>query len=142
MKAVLTFLLVAGFSVSSVAQPVAKPWLKYQPKPSGIKLKMARIPQSFWGEWNTNLLECGTGLNDTRLLIDARRVRFYESDGEVRRVIFHNSRAITVTGSYSGEGQVWDRTDQLVLSRSRNDLTITSEGSSLTRQRCPLRKTR
>ena len=140
MRGLVTFMMVAASSATLGAQQVGKPWLKYQPKPSGIALRPALIPSAFRGQWNTRVQDCGTGLNDSRLKIDARRIRFYESDGEVRRVILHNSRAITVTGSYSGEGQVWDRTDQLVLSRSGRDLTITSEGSDFTRHRCPEHK--
>src|SRR4051812_46141778 len=76
--------------------PVVGPWEKYGGRPSGTELKPAMIPPQFRGEWNDPLRACGTGLSDMRLRIGSKVVRFYESDGEVRRVIRHNTRAIAV----------------------------------------------
>ena len=95
------------------------------------------IPTQFRGEWNDDASACGTGLSDSRLVITSGNLAFYESNGEVRRVAVHNARAITVAASFAGEGQVWDRTQQLVLSGSGLDLTINSEGTSSTLHRCP-----
>ena len=101
------------------------------------------IPVAFRGEWNSDISACGTGSNDSRLIVFGRKISFYESDGDVKIVWLHTTRAITVSATYAGEGQVWDRSDRLVLSRSGNDLTITSadgnntEASTFTRHRCP-----
>lgn len=97
------------------------PWEKY-----------ASIPAAFLGEWNERLADCGTGNNDTRLRIEPKRIRYYESDAEVRRVVIHNSRAVTVEASFAGEGETWNDTVQMVLSRSGADLTT----GDLTRHRC------
>jgi hypothetical protein len=91
------------------------------------------IPRAFVGEWNTDPGACGTGLSDTRLRIESGRLRFYESDGDVRDVTVHNSRSVTVNASFSGEGQTWNDTVQMTLSRSGNELTI----DGFTRTRCP-----
>jgi hypothetical protein len=90
------------------------------------------IPAPFLGEWNEVPGDCGTAMNDSRLRVEPRRVRFYESDGEVQSVTRHNARAITVSLSLSGEGETWTDSHRLVLSRSGEQLT----SGGLTRQRC------
>jgi hypothetical protein len=92
----------------------------------------ARIPVRFVGEWNADLSACGTGLSDTRLRIEPRRIRFYESDAEVRSVTILNERSIKVAASFAGEGQTWTDEVTFVLSRSGNDLS----SGDLTRHRC------
>lgn len=104
---------------------------------SGASLKPPIVPSPFRGEWNEDLSACGTAQNDSRLRITGTNLAFHESDGEVKRVIVHNSRAITVSATFAGEGEVWDAVQQLVLSRSGKNLTINREGSSFTRHRCP-----
>ena len=91
------------------------------------------IPAAFVGEWNDDLQACGTSNNDSRLRIEPRRIPFYESDGDVSRVTIMNQRAIKVSASFAGEGQVWTNEVEFVLSRSGNDLT----SSGFTRHRCP-----
>ncbi len=39
------------------------------------------VPGPFWGEWNSKLADCGTDLNDSRLIIAGRKPTFYESSG-------------------------------------------------------------
>jgi hypothetical protein len=92
------------------------------------------IPAAFLGEWNADKAACGTGLSDTRLRIEPKRLRFYESDGAVKRVTVHDDRSATVEASFSGEGQRWNDAVEMVLSRSGDELTI----GDLTRSRCPL----
>jgi hypothetical protein len=81
------------------------------------------IPAQFWGEWNQRPEHCGTGLNDSGLRIAARKIEFYESDAEVTRVVSKSARAIVVTATLSGEGQVWSDQFEFVLSRSGDELS-------------------
>lgn len=92
-----------------------------------------RIPANFRGEWTTRLQDCGTGRSDSRLVIDARTVRFYESRGEVTGVTRDGPRAITVEARYRGEGETRNRTTRMTLSGDADRLTI----DGMTRQRCP-----
>lgn len=92
-----------------------------------------QIPVNFRGEWNTALRDCGTGRNDSRLIVEPRAVRFYESRGEVTAVRREGPRAITVEARYRGEGETWNRATRMSLSRDGEALTI----DGLTRQRCP-----
>jgi hypothetical protein len=110
------------------------------PKPKASKAEplLARgspssIPNSFVGEWNEKVEDCGTGNNATRLRIEPKRVRFYESEAGVKRVTAHNRRAITVEGSFADHEQVWADSFKMVLSGSGKDLTM----DGLTRHRCP-----
>ena len=142
----LSAILLCGLLASPIAAE-ENPFAKFGDarNPSGTKLKPPIVPQPFRGEWNSDIKACGTSKNDSRLIISGRRVSFYESDGDVKIVWLHNSRAITVQATYAGEGQVWDRVDRMVLSRSGNELTISSvdatdeEASTFTRYRCKAR---
>ena len=95
------------------------------------------IPARFHGEWNQDLSACGTGASETRLRIGADRLRFYESAGEVREVDVVSDRLIEVTATYSGEGQTWTNERQLSLSPDGDTLTVTGDGATMTRSRCP-----
>jgi hypothetical protein len=95
--------------------------------------RQEQIPANFRGEWNARLADCGTGRNDSRLIIDARTVRFYESRGEVTGVTRNGPRAITVDARYTGEGRTWNRSTTMRLSGDGDQLTI--DGAA--RQRCP-----
>lgn len=109
------------------------------PKPPAKKAvlvasrRLDAIPAAFVGEWNEKLEDCGTGMNDSRLRIEPRRISFYESDAEVVRIELHGARAVTVEASLAGEGETWTDKFRLVLSRSGDDLTI----AGTTRRRCP-----
>ena len=149
----LPFTLALGLVTAAVAQkpnpfdrfdpPVLGPWEKYGGAPSGVELKPAVIPAAFRGEWNDPITDCGAGRSDMRLRIGPNTVRFYESGGEVRRIVRHNAKAITVLASYSGEGEVWDRVDRFVLSGSGNELSAkTGQDEGVVRYRCPTRKTK
>lgn len=91
------------------------------------------IPAAFTEEWNSDLKDCGTALNDSRLRIEPKRLRFYENDAAITRVTLKNSRAATVEASFAGEGETWNDKVYMVLSRSGADLTI----DGFTRHRCP-----
>ncbi len=90
------------------------------------------VPVQFRGEWNERPEHCGTALNETRLRITASKIAFYESDAQVRHVVVKSTRAIQVTATLTGEGQVWDDRFEFVLSRSGDDLSM----GDLTRHRC------
>ena len=97
----------------------------------------AIIPARFHGEWNADLSACGTGLSETRLRIDAARLTFYESIGMVRRVEIESEQVVDVTAEYRGEGETWTDERRLSLSPDGASLTVTGQGSTLTRSRCP-----
>ncbi|MDB5699207.1 MAG: hypothetical protein JWN69_2011 [Alphaproteobacteria bacterium] len=91
------------------------------------------IPAAFLGEWNADPKDCGTGLSDSRVQVEPRRVRFHESEAQVKRVTIHNPRSVTIEGPFQGEGEAWDGRLRMDLSASGEAMTI----GDLTRRRCP-----
>lgn len=94
------------------------------------------IPSAFRGAWDENETSCEAGVSEFALRVSGSKLEFYESDAEVKSVRVLNSRAVAITATSAGEGQVWDSTMELVLSRSGNELTVRNAGSEFTRSRC------
>ncbi|PKP98745.1 MAG: hypothetical protein CVT76_01750 [Alphaproteobacteria bacterium HGW-Alphaproteobacteria-15] len=91
----------------------------------------AQIPEPFRGEWNRVAADCGTARNDSRLRIEADRIRFHESSGQVTEV-WGTDRTITVRAQLKGEGKTW--TDSRNMTLSDDGQTLRSGG--MTRVRC------
>ncbi|HEX6859696.1 MAG TPA: hypothetical protein VF138_05785 [Caulobacteraceae bacterium] len=99
------------------------------PEPPAPKLTAA----SFRGEWNSKLEDCGTGNNDSRLVIGADTIAFHESSGPIKSVGI-DGRTATFTSELSGEGETFDFSRTFRLSEDGKALTDLASG--LTRQRC------
>ncbi|MDQ3145189.1 MAG: hypothetical protein M3Q57_10000 [Pseudomonadota bacterium] len=105
---------------------------------------LLEIPRAFWGEYNTDLADCGTGLNDSRLRISWNMLQFYESTGTLREMIRNRDGSVTLLADHAGEGERWTSLYQLGLSPDGKWLTAThpqdaeSQQSSMKRQRCPV----
>lgn len=100
------------------------------------------IPAAFIGEWNQDLKDCGRGWNDSRLVVEARHVYFYESDGPMVTAAAKDKREIALLLDLSGEGEEWLATAHWRLSpdgKRLHDADDTSD-SPLIRYRCPARK--
>ena len=95
------------------------------------------VPDSWVGEWNQNLGDCGTGNNDSRLRIEANRVLFYESGGLVRGAFLHGPFEIIIVLDMSGEGQTWIDSHHFVMSASGHYIRTTGE-EPMVRYRCPV----
>lgn len=100
----------------------------------------AVIPPRFRGEWNAKLADCGTGANESRMRIEAGRIRFYESSGKVRSVEEVGANEIVVTAEVTGEGQTAVTTRRLRLSPDGRTLQDVTEGAGLKRHNCPTRR--
>lgn len=90
------------------------------------------IPAAFRGEWNRVAADCGTSRNDSRLRIDAKRIRFHESSGDVLAVRGEGA-AIAVRARYSGEGETWE--DERRFTLSADGKMLSADG--MDRVRCP-----
>lgn len=106
------------------------------PLPTPVASPSARpaetIPAAFHGEWNRIPGDCGTGNNDSRLRIEARRLRFHESNGEVLAVR-ETGRSVAVRARYAGEGETWEAERRFTL--SADGKTLSADG--MDRTRCP-----
>ena len=92
----------------------------YEPDPAEPPLKGVEpgigtgdkaIPASIRGRWALDASDCpkrpGTDL--TALTIDAAKLRFHESHGELARVRERDASRIVADYKFSGEGMEWDR---------------------------------
>ena len=97
------------------------------------------VPARFQGEWNANLEQCGTGLNDSRLRISADRIRFYESGGPVRAVVTRGEFDLALIAELSGESESRLSYRHFRLSADHKYLAdVTDTDSALVRYRCPM----
>ena len=94
---------------------------------------VATIPASFQGEWNTDAAACGSGSNESRLVIAADTMRFYESSGPVQSASVDGNE-LTVVVRLTGEGETREATYRFRL--SADGRTLTDADSALARQRC------
>jgi hypothetical protein len=97
------------------------------------------VPKQFQGEWNSNLEHCGTGLNDSRLIIREKEVRYFESGGPVLAAVPRGRFELALVLELSGEGSSWMTTMQYNLSSDGNRLMDMrrSDEPAMIRYRCP-----
>ncbi len=93
------------------------------------------IPPAFQGVFDAPRDACA-GPSEYRLTVAPGELRFHESIGIVRSVTEDGPDAIRVAADYQGEGESWNNVRTLRLSDGGMTLTITGEGTSLTRYRC------
>ncbi|MBS0478456.1 MAG: hypothetical protein JSR79_04060 [Proteobacteria bacterium] len=93
---------------------------------------LSALPANFVGTWNEELADCGTGNNDTAMVVKPDSIRFYESTATVERVTMQG-RAAMVSAILSGEGASEKTTIRMTISADGEGLTI----GGLTRLRCP-----
>jgi len=93
----------------------------------------AAIPQRYQGEWNSDPAACGTGNDESRLVIGADTIRFHESSGPVQSARMDGNELVVVA-RLTGEGETRDATYRFRISADGN--TLTDAGSGLARQRC------
>jgi hypothetical protein len=94
------------------------------------------IPVSFHGEWNEDLSACGTGLNDSVLVVRSRTVSFYESRGQVRALTMRGANTAIVDVDFIGEGQQWSDRFSMELLDNGNILRIGIGDGLMDRLRC------
>ena len=123
------FLLARERSVPRVVTPPAK---------TAAQAPVS-VPATFQGEWNMNIAHCGTGVNDSRLVIEEDRIIFYETGGPIRAVVVHAPNDISLTAEITGEGETSVQTHRYRLSEDESALTEVTDGGGLVRQRCPMR---
>jgi hypothetical protein len=93
----------------------------------------ATIPERFRGEWNSTLSDCGTGNNESKLVIAADRIEFYESSGPVQSATADDNE-LSVVVRLTGEGETRDATYAYRI--SEDGRTLTDAGTGMARQRC------
>jgi hypothetical protein len=132
-------LLLAGCSPGEPAQPStgasSAPKANEPPPAEAIS---TTTPAAFQGEWNAELSACSGAANESRLIIGADTIRFYESQGEISATRLQADNRLAVEAMMRGEGESWADSRIFQLSEDGQTLTDVSEGSGgLVRRRCP-----
>ena len=93
------------------------------PAPGAAAVRTATTIPAFHGEWNADLAVCASGLNDARLRIGPRDLRFFRA---WRRSAAQTEATpyITIDADFEGEGESWTRRVRLSLSSRRDALTM------------------
>ena len=88
------------------------------------------IPAAIRGRWALKVADCTAkkGADLTALAIDATNLRFYESHGELARVVSSDTSHIVADYRFSGEGAEWDRRMQLDLADGGKTLVRRDSG--------------
>ena len=94
------------------------------------------IPTTFQGVFRKTLAECGQA-SDSALTVRPTKMHFSTSEADVQRVRIDGSRKIVVTSIYDGNGQVWEKTETILLGKGGHSIAIQSEQGPDTRLRCP-----
>lgn len=96
----------------------------------------AAIPAPFHGVYDASREACGRP-SDGRLTVTSGALRFHESIGTVRGVTAAGAGAVTVEADYQGEGESWRSVRELRLAEGGDGLTISGDGTTFARVRCP-----
>ena len=95
-------------------------------------------PQRFHGEWNSALADCGTGANDSLLIISRDRIGFYESAGPIRGAFLNGPNEILIVTNITGEEETSMTAYSFTLSDDGRSLIQFSETEEpFVRHRCP-----
>jgi hypothetical protein len=90
------------------------------------------IPARYLGRWTEDASRCDTRYDDTKVEIYSDAMRFWESEGEVTKVVVTGDK-ITVQLSMFGEGQSW--TSDLEIQKTSIPNKILLNGNP--RYKCP-----
>ena len=100
----------------------------------------ALIPAQFRGEWNSKIEDCGTGNNDSRLVIRADELKFYESTGKVRAAFMRGPFETLIVADMTGEGATWLDSYKFILAGDGHYISApSSDGTRFVRYRCPVK---
>ena len=94
------------------------------------------IPSAFQGVFRKTLEECGQA-GDSALTVRPTKMHFNTSEADVQRVRVDGTRKIVVTSIYDGDGQVWEKTETILLGKGGQSIAFQSETGPDTRIRCP-----
>lgn len=112
--------------------PAPGPLPGTEPAPDSGTPASTTIPAAFQGTWAASAEACSGDV--THLVVQASRIEFYESVGEVLAVEASDGGGIEVDLRLSGEGDTWEET--YGFSVSDDGQTLTDTGSGLVRVRC------
>lgn len=117
-----------------------KPLLLFMALFAGTSMAAERqeaVPARFVGEWVADLKRCGADRDDSRLRLDADRIRFHESGGPIKAVVTRGELELAPIAELSGEGETWLARHRFRLSADRERLIDATGEAEFARYRCP-----
>lgn len=98
----------------------------------------ALIPASMQGRWGMTTNDCDPKRSDNKglMIVEADRLRFYESRAIVQRVTFNASENFTADFAFTGEGMEWKKSENLKLSNSSKTLVRVDKDGTFRYDRC------
>jgi len=93
------------------------------------------VPLAFQGVFRRTAAECGAD-SATAVTVRATRLLFPDSEAEVQRVRVEGARKIVVISIYDGGGEVWERTDTILLGKDGTSIAFQLDTGPYTRLRC------
>jgi hypothetical protein len=130
-----SLLAVTGLGLAACERPAAAPPSQPPPPPAQVEAAAGAAPEAFQGEWNIDLAACGSAANESRLVIQPRRIRFFESSGPIDGVVATGPRDATFKVTLSAEGETVQRDYRFRL--SPDGRTLTDIAVAFDRKRCP-----
>jgi hypothetical protein len=94
------------------------------------------IPTAFQGVFRRTAAECGLA-TESALAIGPTSIIMAGKDGDVQEVRVEGPRKIVVTSIYEGGGEVWEKTETLLLGREGKSVAFQLDSGPFTRLRCP-----
>ena len=141
-------LVLVGLSLAACDRPTAEPVAAPTSKPAAAPtapppLEPAQVdfaaareaPEAFRGKWSASLVGCGGVDDDSRLVIEARQIQFYEGGGSILEVKPAGPREATFETRLSSEGETFERAYRFRLSPDGQTLTDLA-GGGFDRKRC------
>ena len=94
------------------------------------------LPAPFAGRWDASPEACNEEYSDMRLVVDARNMRFWESDASPTKIEQDGVNAIVIEADLSGEGDTWTDKFRMALVDAGETLMI----GDVKRVRCKAEK--
>lgn len=141
-------LLLAAPAQQSAAEPRSEPEWQADPAEAsmmgnddeavrkGFTRFRNTIPAAFQGTYRKSLAECGQA-SESALVVRATKMQMHSSEADVQRVRVEGSRKIIVTSIFDGGGQVWEKTQTILLGKGGQSIAFQSDSGPDTRVRCP-----
>ncbi|MBV9930056.1 MAG: hypothetical protein JO013_03835 [Alphaproteobacteria bacterium] len=138
LLALLTGPAIAPPAHAAPAAPTAEALMRADDEAvrRGFTKTRKTIPLAFQGSYRRTLAECGQA-TDTALAIGATSLSLPGKDADVQEVRVEGTRKIVVTSIYEGGGEVWEKSETLLLGRDGKSVGFQLETGPYTRVRCP-----
>ncbi len=102
----------------------------------GFTRSRKTIPAAFQGTFRKDPAECGQPTSSA-LVVRPTKMHFHDSEADVQAVRVEGSRKIVVSSIYDGGGQVWEKTQTILLGKGGHSIAFQSDTGPDTRVRCP-----